>query len=271
MSAADESNVMLPVPMRVLARTVETDDTVSLTLEAPGFGASPGQFCMLYVFGVGEIPISISALAPEQGRLVHTVRSVGAVSAALVQLREGDEVFVRGPFGVPFPMHEAREQPRIVVAGGLGLAPLRPVIHAAIADGGPLTVLIGARSPSETLFADEVARWQVAGVDVRTTVDRAEPGYTGRVGFVTALIENLDPPADARAFVCGPEVMMRAAARSLVARGLAARNVHLSLERSMKCGVGLCGHCQLGPLLLCTHGPVVDAERAGPLLATREL
>ena len=264
-------SLMLPRPMRVLGIVRETRDTVSITLAAPGFVAAPGQFNMLYAFGIGEIPVSLSAIDSERGIVVHTIRSVGAVSEALSRVHIDDEVFVRGPYGSAFPVHEARNVLRVFVAGGLGLAPLRPAIHAAIADGGPIAVLIGTRSPSEALYADEVGRWRDAGVDVAVTVDCAEEGYTGCVGFVTALISDLHLAPQSCAFVCGPEVMMRAVARALVFRGLAPANVHLAMERSMKCGVGLCGHCQLGPVFICKDGPVIDAHRLGRLLWTQEL
>lgn len=270
MSRAPE-NAVIPAPMRVIDVVREAHDTVSLTLEAPGFVAAPGQFCMIYAYGTGEIPVSISGHDVERGALVHTVRSVGAVSDAIARLAVGDVVFVRGPYGSAFPVHEAAPATRVFVAGGLGLAPLRPAIRASMADPGEVVLLVGARSPSELLFASDLALWRDAGVDVRVTVDSAPSGYAGAVGFVTALIEGLELDTGAHAFVCGPEIMMRASVRSLVARGLAPEHVHLSIERSMKCGVGLCGHCQLGPVFLCKDGPVLDAARLVPLLAVREL
>ncbi len=274
MSRRDAS--MVPRAVRVASVVRESSDVVTLGLDAPGFRFQPGQFDMLYAFGVGEVPISISGYDETSGTLLHTVRAVGAVSAALVALRVGDTVGVRGPFGSGFPrLDEGASERRIFVAGGLGLAPLRPSIREAVArDAEQVCVLVGARSPSELLFRDELASWSAAGADVRITVDHAPPGYEGHVGFVTALVDALvlaPAKAYARAFVCGPEIMMRAVSRSLARLGLRGECVHLSLERSMKCGIALCGHCQLGAEFLCKDGPVFPASRVEPLLAVREL
>ncbi|MET7425919.1 FAD/NAD(P)-binding protein [Dactylosporangium sp. NPDC005555] len=268
---------MTPSRYRVVERTPETGDTVTLALEPvdeplPVF--RPGQFAMLYAFGVGEVPISVSGRYGVAG-LLHTVRAVGATSGALCRAEPGCMLGVRGPFGRAWDLPAAAGADLVIVAGGLGLAPLRPVVRHAVTNRARyrhVAVLIGARTPDDLLYPDEYDAWRAAGLDVLATVDRAATGWSGHVGVVTALFDRLDHrPADTAAYVCGPEIMMRFAARGLAGRGVPAGCVRLSLERNMHCGLGHCGHCQLGPLLLCRDGPVVGYDEAGPLLSVKEL
>jgi len=266
---------MTPSRYRVRSCTRETADTVTLLLaplDDPLPTPRPGQFTMMYAFGVGEVPVSVSGVS-EDGEIQHTIRSVGAVSAALSTVDEGRTVGLRGPFGTDWGVPAGGDL--VVVAGGIGLAPLRPVVRHALAHRGSygrVALLVGARTPEDLLYPKECATWRDAGVDVHVTVDRADAGWTGNVGVVTTLFERLDlRPDRTTAFVCGPEVMMRFAARGLLDRGVPAPAVHVSLERNMRCGVGLCGHCQLGRLLLCRDGPVVGYDRAAPLLDVKEL
>jgi anaerobic sulfite reductase subunit B len=267
--------MMAPARYRVRSRAVETADTVTLVLrpvDPPIPTPRPGQFTMLYAFGVGEVPISVSGVS-DDGEIVHTIRAVGAVSAALSTVHCGGTVGMRGPFGTDWGVPPGGDL--VVVAGGIGLAPLRPVIRHAVAHRsqyGRVSVLVGARTPDDLLYPKEYDAWRAAGLDVQATVDRAGTGWTGHVGVVTTLYDRLAlDPATTTGFVCGPEVMMRFAALGLLDRGVPAPTVHVSLERNMRCGVGLCGHCQLGPLLLCRDGPVVGYDRAAPLLAVKEL
>ena len=260
---------------RVRERTAETADTVTLVLtpvDEPIAAPLPGQFTMVYAFGVGEVPISVSGRSAT-GDIVHTLRAVGAVTNALSCVDRGATVGLRGPFGTDWGVPDGGDL--IIMAGGIGLAPLRPVIRQAIERRGrygSVSVLIGARTPGDLLYAGEYDAWRTADLDVRVTVDQAATGWTGHVGVVTTVLQGLDvDPARSTAFLCGPEVMMRYAARALIHRGLPPAAIRVSLERNMRCGVGLCGHCQLGPLLLCRDGPVVGYERAAPLLDIREL
>jgi NAD(P)H-flavin reductase len=276
-------NVAVPVPYHVTHRREDTDDTVTLTLEhpdAPLPGFAPGQFAMLTSYGVGEVPISLAGTDGGEngrsGRLVHTLRAVGAVTRALHATRPGQVVGVRGPFGAGWDVPSAAGRDLVVVAGGIGLAPLRPVVLAALAarpEFGRLVVLVGARTPADLLYLDELSTWnRLDGVQVEVTVDRPNSAWSGHVGVVTTLIDGADFDADnAVAFVCGPEVMMRFVARALATRGLAEERIRVSLERNMHCGTGWCGHCQLGPLLICRDGPVVGYDVAGPLMGVREL
>jgi NAD(P)H-flavin reductase len=267
---------MLPVPYRVAARRAETADTVTLTLRPvaePIPAHRPGQFTMLYAFGVGEVPVSVSGHGSPV--LTQTVRDVGAVTGALCSAAPGDVVGVRGPFGTDWRLDQAAGRDLVLVAGGIGLAPLRPALLAALAQRDRyrrVLLLAGARTPRNLVFAAEFGPWREDGADVQVTVDRPEPGWPGPVGVVTTLIDraNFDPRR-AAALVCGPEPMMRFTACALLRRGVPAGSIRLSLERNMRCGIGRCGHCQLGPLLLCRDGPVVDYPRAEPLLMIREL
>lgn len=266
---------LVPRAHRVVRRHRETADTVTVELEPAGASLppfSPGQYAMVYAFGVGEIPVSVSRTAGN-GRLTHTVRAAGAVSRALCGLPTGASVGVRGPFGTGWDLRTARGHDLLVIAGGIGLAPLRPLIDAVLADPaayGRLNVLAGARTPDDLLYRDESPTWRRPFCAV--TVDRPGEGWAGRVGVVTDLLDEARfTPARTTAFVCGPEVMIRATARRLTHRGVRANRVQVSLERNMRCATGHCGHCQLGPLLLCRDGPVVGYDLAEPLLAVREL
>jgi NAD(P)H-flavin reductase len=269
---------MLPVRYRVTGRTVETRDSATLRLEPvdrPLAPFRPGQFAMLYAYGVGEVPISISGIG-DDGTLVHTVRSVGAVSKALHDARPGSVIGVRGPFGTAWAPEAAAGNDLLVVAGGIGLAPLRPLLLKALAERPAyrkIVLVAGARTPDEFLFRAELDRWAARDdLDVELTVDRPAPGWDGAVGFVTEPMSRLriDPDRTV-AFLCGPEPMMRFGARVLIRGRLPAGRIRVSLERSMKCGVALCGHCQLGPLLICRDGPVVDYATVEPLLAVPQL
>ena len=264
----------VPVPYRVVDTGEDMPGTVTAELEPAGAALGPflpGQFAMVYAFGAGDAPFSVSAM--EGDRLTLTVRSVGAVSAALSRAPVGSILGVRGPFGTGWEVPTARDV--LVVAGGIGLAPLRPLVRRILAAReryGEIGVLIGARLPSELLYTGETRAWREAGARVLVTVDRPEPDWRGDVGVVTTLLDRaVFDPTVTEAFVCGPEVMIRVVARELAFRGVPAESIRVSLERTMHCGTGHCGHCQLGPLLLCRAGPVVPWARARPLLSVREL
>ncbi|MGW9030294.1 FAD/NAD(P)-binding protein [Streptomyces sp. NPDC055722] len=266
---------IVPLVHRVASRHCETADTVTIELEPVGKSLlpfTPGQYAMVYAFGVGEIPVSVSRTG-ENGRLTHTIRAVGAVSRALFGLQPGAAVGVRGPFGTSWNVTGARGHDVLVVAGGIGLAPLRPLIHFVLDEYrayGRLNVLAGARTPDDLLYQDEFPAWRRPFGAV--TVDRPAGGWTGRVGVVTTLLDEAHfTPARTTAFVCGPEVMIRATARELIHRGVRPDRIQISLERNMRCATGHCGRCQLGPLLLCRDGPVVGYDLAESLLTVREL
>jgi anaerobic sulfite reductase subunit B len=264
---------MLPEPFRVRTRREETRDTWTLTLEpleSEPPAIAPGQFVMVYVFGIGEVPISVSSATGSPGPVVLTVRAVGAVTDAICASEPGAVLGLRGPFGNEWPVAEAAGGDVVVVAGGIGLAPLRPVLTHAFArreEYGEVVLLYGARSPEDLLYRGQLAAWNA---DV--TVDAAKAGWRGKVGVVPGLIPAAKfDPGKATAFVVGPEVMMRFTVRALLDRGVPEERVFVSLERNMRCGIGQCGHCQLGPTLICRDGPVYSHAVAGPWLEVREL
>jgi len=274
------AGALVPRVHRVQKVTRETPDTFTLALE-PGEGAEPcrfhpGQFSMLWVFGVGELPISISGDPARDGLLQYTVRSVGQATHALVNRQIGDGIGVRGPLGVGWPMEAARGRDVILVAGGIGLAPLRPVVHEVLRNRdeyGRLVLLYGARSPRDLLYRRELASWaRQRDTQILVTVDYGGLNWRGHVGVVTTLFRFARlQPARSVAMVCGPEIMMRFVTRELEHQGLARQAIHLSLERNMKCAVGSCGHCQLGPLFVCKDGPVFPYERIRTLMEKHEL
>ena len=265
---------------RVLAVEKETHDTFTLTVASADAEAlppfEPGQFSMLYVFGVGELPISISGDPGDPERQVYTIRSVGQATHALVSRRPGDMIGVRGPFGVPWPVKAARGKDVLVVGGGIGLAPLRPVIYHVLRnrdDYVRLLVLYGARSPRDLLYRKQLAEWgRAPDTQVLVTVDYGGLSWRGHVGVVTTLFRQVRlHPAETVAFICGPEVMMRYVVRQLEARGLAPEDIYLSMERNMKCGTGFCGHCQLGPYFVCKDGPIFSCRQMQPWMDIHEL
>ncbi len=279
-SAAAAPHGMIPRTYLVRKVAKETPDTFTLTLEPEDRdGPSafrPGQFSMLWVFGVGELPISISGDPAQVDRLEYTVRSVGQATHALVSRSVGDGVGVRGPLGVGWPLEAARGRDVVVVAGGIGLAPLRPVILEVLEhrdDYGRLVVLYGARSPRDLLYRKELAAWaRQRDTQVLITVDYGGMGWRGHVGVVTTLFKYARlQPSRSVAMVCGPEIMMRFVFRELEALGLARRDIHVSMERNMKCAVGFCGHCQYGSLFICRDGPVFPYERIRSSLEKHEL
>jgi len=260
----------------VIGFTRETADSITLTIEDPeARGFTPGQFYMLYSFGVGESAISISGDPARPRAIEHTIRSVGMVTAALSALRPGDRVGVRGPFGSGWPVDAATGGDVIVVAGGIGLAPLRPVVRHVIGARhrfGHVSVVVGARAPSELLFRDEIHEWRGRfDLDVRVTVDSADASWMGPIGVVTRLIPGVEvDPAKTIAMVCGPEVMMRFAAAELERLGVSPDRIFVSLERNMQCAAGVCGHCQMGPFFVCKDGPVFPYSQVAPYMGVRE-
>lgn len=270
---------MLPRPFRVAACRRELADTVTLELEPlDGLPTAfqPGQFNMLYAFGVGEVPISISGDPSGNGRTIHTLRAVGAVTDRLKSLRKGDAVGLRGPFGSSWPVDAARGRDVAIVAGGIGLAPLRPAILHILANRGEygrVVVLYGTRTPDDILFQKQLEKWRGRfDVFVDVTVDRADASWGGKVGVVPTLIEKAAfSPEDTIAMVCGPEIMMHFTIQAFRAAGIDDERIFLSLERSMKCAVGFCGHCQFGGRFVCKDGPVFAYSDIRDHMAIREL
>ena len=272
----DKNATMVPTPYRVDWRRRDLSDTVTLGLVPQDDGLprfEPGQFAMLWAFGVGEVPISLSGT--ENGALEHTIRSVGAVSEALSASKVGDVIGVRGPFGEGWDIERAEGRDLLIVAGGLGLAPVRPVMIEALANRhryGRLALLVGARNPDSLLYVDQLEKWRARfDIEVEVTVDAAPPSWHGDVGVVTKLIDRAPvSPERTTAVVCGPEVMMRFVSQQLVDKGVPPAEVLVSLERNMRCAIGHCGHCQLGQVFVCLDGPVFPWTRVEKLMKVRE-
>jgi len=268
---------MVPQFWPVKRRIRETGDSITLDLRAPEpLRLRPGQFNMLYAFGIGEIPVSLSGHTGETDRVVHTIRSVGAVSAALASIKRGGTVGVRGPFGNAWPMEEAVGRDILLVAGGIGLAPLRPVLYRILENRqqyGEVGLVYGAREPDDLLFQRDIDRWRrTEGLQVRVTVDHADQEWTGEVGVVTKGIPKIQfDPVNTVAMVCGPEIMLRVVADELRSLELRSEHIYVSLERNMKCAVGMCGHCQFGPEFICKDGPVFPLDRVLDNLLRREI
>jgi NAD(P)H-flavin reductase len=235
---------------------------------------APGQFNMLYFPGIGEAAISISGQT-EDGLLRHTIRTVGSVTGALQRGGVGLSIGIRGPFGRPWPvdLFQAGSTPTnvILVAGGIGIAPLRSVVHHLIQHRdqvGQVDVLFGARTPQDLIYADEFSQWRKNFIGVHTTVDRVASDWNGHIGVVTLLLERLPitAPESTLLMTCGPEVMMRFVVQAAANRGIPESNVWVTLERNMNCAIGLCGHCQLGSAFLCKDGPVFRYDQIAPWL-----
>lgn len=259
----------VPAPTTVVGRFRETHDTVTLTVDGAGLRPLPGQFVMAAVPGVGMPPISVSRY--EGVAFDLTIRAVGPATSHLCNLRPGDELGITGPFGVGWPLSAATGRNVVVVAGGIGLAPLRPLIDEVLGcrdDFDSVHIYIGARTPEEVIFSREIEEWhRRPDVEATLTVDRAGAQWDGPVGVVTELFHfaHWDGPRTT-AFVCGPERMMQATCQALVDRDVPLDSIYLTTERHMECGVGLCGHCQLGPFFVCRDGPIFSARQLAAYL-----
>jgi NAD(P)H-flavin reductase len=271
---------MVPTPYRIECLKRETHDTFTLGL-VPADGATvtsfrPGQFNMLYVFGVGEVPISISSNPEDCPALGHTTRVVGAVTKAMGGLKRGDLVGVRGPFGTPWPIAAEEGRDFLIVAGGIGLAPLRPALYALMKEREKhrkIVLLYGARTPEDILYRRELERWRGKfDLEIQVTVDRGASGWRGNVGVVTTLVSRAPfDPTNTIGLVCGPEVMMRFAVMEFQKRGIGTHRIFVSMERNMKCAIGFCGHCQYGPHFVCRDGPVFRFDRIAAIFGNAEV
>ncbi len=255
-------NLLVPHKALITGIKAETADvrTYTLSLDGAEFNPRPGQFAMLGYPGVGEAPVSLSSL-PAEGLFQHTIREAGRVTGYLAKFQRGDELFIRGPYGTGWPLEGAKGGDLVLIAGGLGLAPLRPVLHEVMKEPGAfgsITLIYGARDPHSLIFSDEIDQW-LRRFPVLLTVDEVprDARWAHFTGLVTELIDRAEfRPGETTAFICGPEIMMRFAARRLLLEGVAPSRLHVSLERRMKCGVGQCGHCQHGSAFVCKDGPV---------------
>jgi NAD(P)H-flavin reductase len=269
---------MVPEVFKISRMQMETKDSFTFQVEPnqSHFSFHPGQFNMLYLFGVGEVPISISGDPTRPESLVHTVRAVGTVTRKMQNLRKGDCLGVRGPFGTSWPIREAYGHDVVIITGGIGMAPLRPAMYELIAQRekfGKVNLLYGARTPEEILYHKQIQEWRGNfDLDVEVTVDSAKEDWRGNVGVVTTLFPKASfEPEQTIAMVCGPEIMMRYCITELLGRGVPEEKIYISMERNMKCGFGLCGHCQMGSKFICKDGPVFAYPDIKQLLNIREV
>lgn len=269
---------MVPLPYRVVGASPESPGVTSMLFEAadgaPSIRFAPAQFGMVGVPGFGEVPISFSSDPDAGDHVGMTIRDVGAATRALTDAAIGSFVGMRGPYGRPWPVEAAHDRELLVVAGGLGLAPLRSLVLTATRDRDRfvrLALAYGARSPADIIYRADLDRWSGNGAEVAVTVDRADPSWTGRTGLVTELFESLVArPAATVAMMCGPDQMMLASGIALIGLGVSPSRIWVTLERNMQCGIGLCGHCQLGSVFVCRDGPVFRFDRISALLGRSE-
>lgn len=243
---------------------------------AATFSFQPGQFNMLYLPGLGEIAISISGDARQRNVVSHTIREAGNVTRALAKYPVGSSLGLRGPFGSAWPVEECVDHHVVIVAGGIGLAPLRPAIWHLLSNRSyyrDITIIIGAREPSGLLYTSEYDAWISSGLNVQVTVDRADEEWHGKIGMVTNVLDRipLADPGRTVLMTCGPEVMMWYSVQLALGRGLKSESLYVSLERNMNCAIGLCGHCQFGPEFLCKGGPVFSFDRVASILKVNDL
>ena len=225
------------------------------------FDYRPGQFAFVSAFGVGEAPFGLASIPTRSQALEFAINRVGTVTAALHNLEPGAIVGVRGPLGNWFPMEEIKGKNVVVLGGGIGGAPLRPVIHTILDnrdDYGKLTILWAARNPSLLIFTDEYDEWTAApDTELHLTVDQGDERWTGNVGLITQLLEQVAPsPENAVAIICGPPIMIKFTILTLQKLGFQAEQMLMTLEAKMKCGIGKCGRCNMGDKFVCVHGPV---------------
>lgn len=270
-SVCQPSDQLLYVPemMRIIGIRNLTKLDKLFEIELPGkrnLGHRPGQFVELSIFGFGEAPISVCSAPQKKGSFELCVRKAGTLTSALHQLREGDTIGIRGPFGNGFPIECMAKMDILIVAGGIGLAPLRSLINHILAKRGTygrLTLLYGTKQPSDILFADEIEAWKAnEGNEVLVTVDYPSADWEGHVGVVTTLFQKvtIDPENTVVVSLVGPPVMYRFVYMKLLKLEVPEDMIFFSLERRMRCGVGKCGHCQIGDRYACVDGPVFSGR-----------
>ena len=270
-SIAQSVPYLAPRRCTVLKSTQENHDCVTLEIELPpDYGAwKPGQFNMLYVFGHGEIPISICGGDKRNSTIQHTIKAVGSVSKSLTQKLPGETLWIRGPYGNAWPdvTNPDDDSDLVYIGGGIGLAPLRSSIIDAIKNKkkGKISIFFGTRTPQDILFQEDLSAWAAdPRVSVYITVDRVkvetEPAWAGEIGVVTNLLHFLGDVTKRKhlALTCGPDVMMRFVANELMTMGISNESIYVSAERNMKCAIGMCGRCQWGPNFVCKDGPVYN-------------
>jgi sulfite reductase subunit B len=260
-------NEYIPYPAKIEAVQTEGFDTKTFKVAfqdkmlADSFSYKPGQFMQVSLLGVGEAPISITSSPSQNGFLEFAIRAVGKLTRVINQLKPGDRIYIRGPYGNSFPFEEVKGKDLYFIAGGIGLPPLRSVIKSVFdrrADFGKIKILYGAKTPDELCFREELKAWcEMDDIEVLLTVDETVEGWEGNVGVVTTLWAKTDMTTSGGvAYVCGPPIMIKFAVTELLKSGFEDENIYITLERYMKCGIGKCGHCNIGEKFVCVDGPV---------------
>ncbi|MCU7960695.1 MAG: FAD/NAD(P)-binding protein [gamma proteobacterium symbiont of Bathyaustriella thionipta] len=276
----DLNHAFMPVPATVVERVEEGPDLFTLRLELAAAEArrayhfEPGQFNMLYLHGVGEVPISIASDPQDKHLLDHTIRTVGRVTRGLARLRSGDQIGIRGPYGHGWPMREAEGRDLLIITGGLGCAPAVSVIRYVQRRRkrfGHLNIVQGVKHSADLIWKERWQQWSaMPDTRVLLTADKGDPLWPWHIGPVTGLFGHLQFHTDnVTAMMCGPEGMMKAAARQMLDLGIKRSRIWLSMERNMQCALGKCGHCQFGPTFICKDGPVFRYDRVESLLQVK--
>lgn len=270
--------MLIPTIYQIRSIIHDTSDIFTLSLTPKDQSTPkpflPGQFNMLYHFGYGEVAISVSGDPSRQDELTHTIRAVGSVTKKMQELLAGDEIGVRGPFGSHWPL-ENRDCDVLVIAGGIGLAIVRPALFSLIKNREQyknITLLYGARNPSDVIYKSELDHWKKHGINVEISVDNTDANWQGHVGVVTSLIKNnVKYPENTLVLICGPEIMIKFAVSELLKANVDENNIFISIERHMQCAVGFCGRCLYGPYFICKDGPVFSYEQLREWLTIKEL
>ncbi len=278
--AAPDAGPMRTHPARIIAIKEEAYAiaTYQIEFEDPAlkeaYQFKAGQFNMLYLPGIGEAPISMSSDPATPQVIGHTIRYAGNLTRAISRLQVGDVIGVRGPYGSAWPLEQIEGDDLCIVTGGIGLAPLRPVIYHVLRHReryGRVFLLYGARTPDDMLYEDEFESWKQQDIQIYLTVDRADPSWRGHVGVVPMLfyLLRLDPKKTT-VLTCGPEIMIHFVIYEAMARRIPKERIYVSMERNMKCGVGICGHCQFGPHFVCKEGPVFPYAAIEPFFGVED-
>lgn len=276
----NKRDIYLPYAARIKSRSQESADIFTLTLEfcdaeqRQAFQFLPGQFNMLYLFGVGEVAISIVSDPKHPHLLSHTIRRVGRVTQGLSLLKVGESVGIRGPFGRGWPLRQAKGKNVLIMTGGLGCAPSVSMINYIMNrrhEFKRLTILQGVKHSDDLIFRKQYEAWQThPDTQVLLAADMSTPNWPGHTGLITELLNKIDLPTDDTiCLMCGPEAMFIAAIKRLLKMGLSAERIFLSLERNMECAVGHCGHCQFGAKFICKDGPVFACSEIQHLLGRK--
>lgn len=262
-----EHDPYLPIEAEIIECSHETSSIFTLHLSFIErhrhhlFAFHPGQFNMVYLYGVGEVAISIVSDPDEKHVISHTIRAIGRVTKALQKLKPGDRVGIRGPYGRGWPLHKVHGKDIVIVTGGLGCAPTVSIINYILARRshfGNLKILQGVKHSDDFIFRKQYEIWQQAPyTEIHIAADQAGPKWPWSIGYVTDMIDILDlKPENTIAMMCGPEMMMHTAIHALNQKGISENDIYLSMERNMECGIGQCGHCQYGGLFVCKDGPI---------------